>query len=154
MKKILFPLAALTVLALPTSALGHSVETNYVFNDQLELQSLFSTGEPLQGATVQVFSPENPEQPWLEGKTDAEGRFAFEPDTQIPGNWEVMIRDQGHGDILTVPVDEQGVDVNLISGEMNLHMHYMAGPLSLVGVVLAGGAVALRQRLQAQRKHF
>jgi nickel transport protein len=149
MQKFFLPLATLAVLASSTPALGHAVETRYVFDDKLELQSLFSNGEPFQDATVQIFSPDNPEEPWLEGKTDAEGKFSFAPDTQLPGNWEVMIKEKGHGDILTVPVDEQGVDVTLISREMNVHMHYMVGPLSLIGMVVAGGTVALRRRLRS-----
>ncbi|NJN29808.1 MAG: DUF4198 domain-containing protein [Synechococcales cyanobacterium RM1_1_8] len=151
MKKILLPLVAIATLAIPTKALGHAVETRYVFEDQLQLQTLFSHGEPLADATVQVFSPDHPEKPWLEGKTDSEGRFAFTPDKQIPGNWEVIIKEQGHGDILTVPVSKEGVDVNLISQEMNVHMHYVAGPLALVGAVLAGGGFALRKRLKASQ---
>ena len=149
MKKFLLPLAALALLSTPQKAFGHAVETNFLFEDELQIQTLFSTGEPLTDAKVQIFSPDNPEKPWLEGTTDAEGRFAFEPDTQLPGNWEIIIQEKGHGDILTVPVDAQGVDVNLISDAGEVHLHYMAGPLTFVGAVVAGGAFALRKRLKA-----
>lgn len=151
MKKFLLPLAALALLSTPQKAFGHAVETKFLFEDDLQIQTLFSSGEPLTEAKVQVFSPDNPEEPWLEGKTDAEGRFAIEPDTKIPGNWEIIIQEKGHGDILTVPVDAQGVDVNLISDAGGVHMHYMTGPLTLIGAVLAGGAFALRKRVKALR---
>lgn len=151
MKKFLLTLTALALLSTPTKAFGHAVETKFVFDDALEIQTLFSSGEPLTDAKVQVFSPENPEEPWLEGKTDKEGRFAFEPDTKIPGDWEIIINEKGHGDILTVPVDAKGVDVNLISdaGGDEVHMHYMTGPLTFIGAVVAGGAFALRKRVKA-----
>jgi len=149
MKKFLLPLAALALLSTPQKAFGHAVETNYLFEDELQIQTLFSHGEPLTDAKVQVFSPENPEEPWLEGKTDAEGRFSFAPDTELAGDWEIIIQEKGHGDMLTVPVDAQGVDVELISDAGEVHMHYMTGPLTFVGAVVAGGAFALRKRVKA-----
>ena len=149
MKKYLLPLAALALLSTPTKAFGHAVETNFLFEDELQIQTLFSHGEPLTDAKVQVFSPENPEEPWLEGTTDEEGRFSFAPDTELPGDWEIVIQEKGHGDMLTVPVDAEGVDVELISDAGEVHMHYMAGPLTFIGAVVAGGAFALRKRMKA-----
>lgn len=139
-KKLLVPLALLSLLAIPAQAIAHSVETNYLkINEMLELETVFSTGEPLKSANVKVYAPGKPDQPWLEGTTDENGKFAFEPDKSIPGEWEVFIKERGHADILTIPVTKQGVDVDQISEAQPVHMHYVAGPLALFGVVIGGG---------------
>lgn len=115
MNKLLFPLALGLVLGLPTKVFAHAVQTNFVMTSDLELQSVFSTGEPFQQAEVKVFAPNNPNEPWLQGTTDEKGNFSFKPDPSIPGNWEVQIGEGGHADYLTVPVTEQGVDEKQIS---------------------------------------
>lgn len=136
---------ATLALSQATPALAHSVETNYILNQEtgaplpgLAFQSVYSSGEPLTGATVQIYAPNNPEQPWKEITADAEGRFAFTPDPAIPGDWEVIIRQDGHGDIWTVPVDEAGIEFDKIGLDTSSDVHYAAAPLAVVGV----GAIA------------
>ncbi|NJL98765.1 MAG: hypothetical protein HC924_08100 [Synechococcaceae cyanobacterium SM2_3_2] len=55
---------------------------------------------------MRVYSPDNPQDPWLEGVTDPQGNFFFQPDAGIPGTWEVMIRQAGHGGVITLAVGE------------------------------------------------
>ncbi|MEM9808394.1 MAG: carboxypeptidase-like regulatory domain-containing protein, partial [Cyanobacteria bacterium P01_D01_bin.56] len=105
----LTPFIVFGMLAVAGKASAHMVETNYVleqFADAesqqvLKMQSTFSNGDPLKGAKVNVYSPNNPVTPWAQGVTDGDGRFSFSPDESLPGDWEVTIRQQGHGDILT-----------------------------------------------------
>jgi nickel transport protein len=147
--KLLMPLVLLTTLGLPAQVLAHSVQTDYLLNVQkdLEITSTFSTEEPLQNAKVQVFAPGNPTQPWAEGKTDAQGRFIFEPDKTLPGEWEVRIGEGGHMDILTVPVGQEGVNVEEIS---NLPRQ-LSPKLLLVGAAcLSGGLITLFLRSRPQ----
>ena len=59
-------------------------------------------GEPMALAQVAVYSPENPDQPWATGQTNQEGEFEFSPDSA--GNWDVVIRQAGHGTSVSVPV--------------------------------------------------
>ncbi len=146
-KRLVLPLALLGVLAIPVQALAHSVETNYLkIDEMLELETVFSSGEPLRSANVKIYAPGKPDQPWLEGTTDENGKFAFEPDKSIPGEWEVFIKERGHADILTVPVTKQGVDVDKISEASRVHMHYFAGPLALFGILVGGGFFAWSKR--------
>ncbi|HEY9738724.1 MAG TPA: carboxypeptidase-like regulatory domain-containing protein [Trichocoleus sp.] len=145
-------------LGTATKALAHAVETNYILTQQagsalpgLEFQSIYSTGEPLNGATVEIYAPNNPEQPWQEITADAEGRFAFTPDPAIPGDWEVIIRQEGHGDIWTVPVDEMGIEYDKIGLDRSSDIHYAAAPMLTVGAgaiatVAATAAWAVRRR--------
>ncbi|HIK56494.1 MAG TPA: hypothetical protein IGS37_15205 [Synechococcales cyanobacterium M55_K2018_004] len=118
MKAILLVVLVLfTVLGFPTAALAHSVETNFSLTDkaQLELQVQFSTGEPFQMAPVQIYAPEQPNTPWMIGATDDQGKFAFQPDNKLTGDWKIRIGELNHADILRVPVTSQGVAIDQIS---------------------------------------
>ncbi|ESA32403.1 family protein -dependent receptor [Leptolyngbya sp. Heron Island J] len=153
----LTPFLVFGLLTVASEASAHMIETNYFLdrfsNEQsqqvLKMQSTYSNGQPLKGAKVNIYSPNNPVTPWAQGITDSEGRFSFSPDQTKPGDWEVVIRQQGHGDILTVPVDEAGVTTELISDRSDTDIHY--GSSSYLGwvvslVTLAG--FGLWRRLQ------
>lgn len=135
------------LLTVTGKAAAHMVETNYVLdqltNDEsqqvLNMQSTYSNGTPLKGAKVNVYSPNNPVTPWTQGVTDGEGRFSFSPDQALSGDWEVTITQQGHGDILTVPVDESGVASDLISDSGNTDIHY--GNASYLSWILSIGTL-------------
>lgn len=155
MKRLLVALVAcLALLGFPAQAWAHQVETFYFLDDQLEFQSLFSTGEAFAGATVSIYAPNNPDEPWMTTTTDDEGRFAFLPDANIPGNWEVAIEEEGHADYWTVPVGAQGVVFDGIVLESTADLHY-ASSLAIAPVALALGAgagwTALRKRRRLSR---
>ena len=151
----LTPFLVFGLLTLAGEASAHMIETNYFLdkfsNEQsqqvLKMQSTYSNGQPLKGAKVNIYSPNNPVTPWAQGITDSEGRFSFSPDQTLPGDWEVVIRQQGHGDILTVPVDEAGVTTELISDRSDTDIHYGSGGLAVSVVTLA--AFGLWRRLRA-----
>ncbi|MEM1255708.1 MAG: carboxypeptidase-like regulatory domain-containing protein [Cyanobacteria bacterium P01_H01_bin.21] len=142
----LTPFVVFGLLAIAGEASAHMVETNY-FLDRLErseqvlnTRSTFSNGDPLKGAKVNVYSPNNPVTPWKQGVTDSQGRFSFTPDQNLPGDWEVVIRQQGHGDILTVPVNKAtGVTTELISDSYDSDIHY--GSTSYLSWVLSIGTL-------------
>ena len=148
----LAPFIVFGVLTIAGKASAHMVETNYVLDQLsgtqadaeqvLNLQSTFSNGTPLKGAKVKVYSPSNPVTPWTRGVTDHQGRFSFSPDQDITGDWEVIIKQQGHGDILTVPVDDTGITPELISDSASgngTDIHY--GGLSYFGWALSLGTL-------------
>ncbi|MEO0867344.1 MAG: carboxypeptidase-like regulatory domain-containing protein [Cyanobacteria bacterium J06642_11] len=66
------------------------------------IEASYASGEPMALAQVVVYSPDAPTEPWATGKTDQQGTFEFAPDTD--GNWEVVIRQAGHGTTVHVPV--------------------------------------------------
>lgn len=126
-KKILLLLAvSLGILGTPAKTLAHAMQTNYMFSEELEFQSFYSNGEPAKNAKVLVYAPNNPDQPWIVGTNDKQGRFSFLPDNSIPGKWEVEFEPEGHGDILTVPVSEKGVDPDKISQSKRKQIHDMS----------------------------
>lgn len=130
MKLWLTPFLVLPLLSMPAKTLAHGVLTDYAATEdsKLEITVTFSSGDPFQQAPVQVYSPSDPTKPWAEGTTDAEGQFAFQPDTNVPGDWMVRIgqTDTDHADILKVPVTDEGFNVDLISqlAEDELHLHF------------------------------
>lgn len=135
------------LVSLTSKASAHLIETNYVLDQLsqpgsqqvLNMQSTFSNGTPLKGAKVNVYSPNNPVTPWTQGVTDHQGRFSFSPNRALTGDWEVTIDQQGHGDLLTVPVDAAGVMPDLISDVSDADIHY--GGTSYLGWVISLGTL-------------
>ncbi len=154
MRKLLVvaSLILLTSFGFPRGAWAHSVETDYLVSarSQLQIQAKFSTGEPLQQAPVKIYSPNHPDKPWAEGSTDADGRFAFKPDPSIPGEWTVKIGQSDHGDILSVPVNRQGIEEQQISdnpiNRPHLHWNHQ---LIVLGLATLSG-LGLRRFLRRQ----
>ena len=143
MKKIILALPVLLgVVAMPSHTLAHTMFTNYLLNDTLDFQSTYSTDEAAENAEVYVYAPNDLEEPWLETRTDEEGRFSFLPDTSIPGDWEVQIIDEGHGEVIIVPVTEEGVDFENISYEYKQDLHYSSIPMSPLHSLLISAGVA------------
>ncbi len=97
-------------------ALAHGAKIDYQPINGIEIQARYDSGEPMSAAQVNVYAPDNPSEPWQTGTTDAEGRFVFTPDPSRPGNWEVMVRQAGHGDVLAIPVGEPSSAVDSGSG--------------------------------------
>ncbi len=97
-------LAAGATLAWALPTLAHGIVLGYEPVNSVEIQAHYDTGEPMAAAQVVVYAPDDPNEPWMQSTTDAEGLFTFTPDASQPGNWEVMIRQAGHGGIVNVPV--------------------------------------------------
>ncbi|NJL00635.1 MAG: carboxypeptidase regulatory-like domain-containing protein [Spirulinaceae cyanobacterium RM2_2_10] len=100
------PWLALLLLsgALPAQAHGSNVQ--FRTTEAIEIQAQFDSGTPMSEAQVTVYAPDDPATPWLQGITDERGHFTFTPDPARAGNWEVKVRQAGHGDIISVPVGE------------------------------------------------
>lgn len=100
------------------AAFAHSIETDFQARfDSFKLKTTFGTGEAFPDAPVTVYSPENPDEPILVGRTDANGEFTFKADPSKPGNWKVEIgnADDNHWDQLIVPVSARGIQINDVS---------------------------------------
>jgi nickel transport protein len=84
--------------------LAHGLTLDHRWVNSVEVQATFETGEPMVQAQVLVYAAGNPSEVWQQGTTDDQGRFSFVPDATLPGNWEVMVRQAGHGAIATILV--------------------------------------------------
>lgn len=143
-------------LGLASAAWGHAVQTDYLFDlitAELEFTATFSTGEPMEEATVEIYAPNDSDTPWRTTTTDANGTFSFLPDESIQGEWRVEIGSDGHQDILLVPVGEDGVDYNRISSVENRDVHYAAFAPEAIGIfaALSLGACAIATRRHTAR---
>ncbi len=151
-KQLLF-LSCLGFAIAPTAVFAHSLETNYqlVFDslaqqDSLELQAVLSNGENYPEAPIVVYSPANPDEPWLETTTDQDGKFTFSPDPSIPGEWAVEIGEDSHWDRLEIPVGAQNINLDAIS-QINEHnaaeSNHLARQIIVVALVLSSALGSL-----------
>lgn len=89
---------------------AHGVELEYIQSNAVVVIARYDSGAPMAEAQVAVFAPGSPAEPWLTGACDSEGRFFFIPDPDMPGLWEVQVRQAGHGGLLRIEVGESGID--------------------------------------------
>lgn len=82
--------------------LAHGVDLRYQPQQVIRVTAQYESGQPLAEATVQVFAPDRPQEAVISGTTNAQGEFQFVPDR--PGQWQVQVRQGGHGGLLTIPV--------------------------------------------------
>ena len=145
MKKRLYFIVTITTLTIAIvfgnwvqSTSAHGTDINYKLTTAVEIEALFDTGEPMADAQVIVYAPDDPEQPWLKGQADDQGRFVFAPDPSISGRWDVSIRTAGHGEIVYIPVNEGDITVVASGGPNTLQTVIMslAGLWGFVGTAL------------------
>lgn len=103
---LVLSLVALGVVATAGQSIAHGTTIEYRTTQALEVQATYDSGEPMANAQVVVYAPDDPSEAWLTGVTDERGQFLFSPDPSMTGNWDVQIRQAGHGDIVSIPVGE------------------------------------------------
>lgn len=130
--------------ALPVqAAMAHGVDVIVTPREAVEVVASFDGGDPMSGAQVTVFAPEDPAEPWLQGTADEEGRFYFVPDPARPGTWEVRVRQAGHGEIIRLEVDDSGIAGTSGTGLTALQKVLMA---AAVGWGAIGTALYFKRR--------
>lgn len=87
------------------SVLAHGANIKHQQTPAVVIQAAFDDGTPMANAQAIVYSPENSSTPWLKGTTDSEGKFTFVPEPNVSGNWDVKVRQAGHGDIASIAVE-------------------------------------------------
>ncbi|MFN4195585.1 MAG: carboxypeptidase regulatory-like domain-containing protein [Thermosynechococcus sp.] len=100
MKTVLATVVALGLLV--PKVLAHGVDLRYQPQQVIRVRAQYESGQPMTEATVQVFAPDRPQEAVISGTTNAQGEFQFVPDR--PGQWQVQVRQGGHGGRLTIPV--------------------------------------------------
>lgn len=89
-------------MAAPAGAAAHGVGARPLGPGAQAVEFYYATGEPMAYATMRLFAPSDPAVPFLDGRADRLGRFAFLPSE--PGAWTVEAGD-GDGHTLRVSVD-------------------------------------------------
>ncbi|MGK7942916.1 MAG: carboxypeptidase regulatory-like domain-containing protein [Microcystaceae cyanobacterium] len=85
-------------------AMAHGAKINYKTTQAFQITALYEDGKPMKEAQVVVYAPSDPTTPWLKGTTNQTGQFTFTPDFTQEGNWDVKVRQAGHGDIISIPL--------------------------------------------------
>ncbi|MGD1851924.1 MAG: hypothetical protein ACFCBU_15510 [Cyanophyceae cyanobacterium] len=98
-------LAAGMVAAIAPVAAAHGARVQYKAintpsGTAVQVLAEYDTSEPMKEAQVTIYHPDEPQNPWLTGKTDAEGYFEFTPDQA--GSWDIKVRHAGHGAFVTM----------------------------------------------------
>ncbi|MCC5973316.1 MAG: carboxypeptidase regulatory-like domain-containing protein [Rubellimicrobium sp.] len=70
--------------------------------EALRITARYDTGEPMAGAQVTIYAPDDPATAWARGETDAGGRFDLVLPTEPEGAWAVQVRQAGHGAMIHV----------------------------------------------------
>jgi nickel transport protein len=165
--KLLIPLVLLTAMGLPTKALAHVIETNYLLPESgtptleskrtgdtgIKFSSTYNTGEPFSNGKVTIWAPDNEDKPWLVSKMDENGEYEFKPDPSKTGDWTIDIGEGGHWDSWTIPVKAQGNSI--IYGELSdasSTMPEVPSQLLIIGAAcLSGGVGSLLLRARYRR---
>ncbi|MBA7702617.1 hypothetical protein ES703_111386 [subsurface metagenome] len=113
-------------LGLPINAYAHGAKVKYTVDIAIDIVATYDNGEPMAGAQVTVYAPDDPFTPWLTGVCDDDGHFSFIPDTSKPGTWDVQVRQAGHGDIVHIPIGEGMVGTGSAGGYTPLQIVLMA----------------------------
>ncbi|MEL6441624.1 MAG: carboxypeptidase-like regulatory domain-containing protein [Cyanobacteria bacterium J06621_8] len=106
MNRYHFLLSLLFLTLIPDKAIAHGAYIEYEETAAVTIQAKYDDGKPMANAQVVIYAPQDPTVPWLKGNTDDEGSFTFVPDVepQNSGNWDVKVRQAGHGTIVSIPL--------------------------------------------------
>ncbi len=116
-RSIIWILLMTGLMAVPCVVFAHGTDYRVVEDARVvAAEFLYSDHSPMRYAEVLVFSPENEEVEFQNGRTDRNGRFAFCPEK--PGKWHVKVNDgMGHAvdatlDVRPAAARKQGADVS------------------------------------------
>jgi len=95
-------LSLLAGLGFPDRAIAHGANIAYQTTTAIKINATYDSGQPMATAQVTIYAPDDPVNPWLTGTTTENGDFIFVPDPDKIGNWEVKVRQAGHGDLISI----------------------------------------------------
>ena len=147
MRKVMIPIA-FVLLSIPffiglsptANANPHNIYVDYRVG-RIDIDIYFSGGTPAQNAVVTVYKPDG--SLYVEGETNNEGEFSFEP-TVMLGEWKVVAEHSGHrAEVMVDPTQGSG------RTEMPLYARVIAGLGYLIGL---GGAAIGYMGWRARRR--
>ena len=99
-------------LGLSPAALAHGARIDYQQTSSIAIRATYDDGTPMAKAQAIIYAPDEPTTPWLKGMTDESGLFTFTPDPNLSGNWDVKVRQSGHGNIVSIPLEAGAIATN------------------------------------------
>ncbi|NJN85431.1 MAG: carboxypeptidase regulatory-like domain-containing protein [Leptolyngbyaceae cyanobacterium SL_7_1] len=67
----------------------------------IDVVAVYSTGDPMTGATVEIYAPGESSTPWRTGTLDNQGRYRFTPNSQR-GRWTIRVEGSGHSSFMNL----------------------------------------------------
>ena len=119
------------------TVLAHGAKIQYRQTEAISIQAIYDDGKPMKEAQVVVYAPSDLATPWLTGVTNEEGYFSFVPDGDVSGNWDVKVRQSGHGDIISIPITE-GKSLADTNKDMSLTSNSNYSPVQKIVMAAAG----------------
>ncbi|MDJ0570432.1 MAG: carboxypeptidase regulatory-like domain-containing protein [Pleurocapsa sp. MO_192.B19] len=121
MNKRYFFLTLLVLIAVPKKVLAHGANIEYRETSAITIQAKYDDDTPMAHAQVVIYAPSDRTTPWLKGTTDESGNFTFVPDAEPNnvGDWDVKVRQSGHGDITTIPVTGSKLAQNVTDTQLS-----------------------------------
>ena len=137
------------LLLSPGLAQAHGIQSTVTHlagaNDQLLLQTAFSSGMPTTDAIVRLVPPGG--KPVEVGRTDSRGQLSFALPHNASGDWELQVDGgPGHRDYLEMPVQAGQAQLD----QLSQHDHPPLG--GLVAGLGGFGAAAMLLGLQRTRR--
>lgn len=129
-------------------AQSHGTQIDYQITPSVNVVAQYESGDAMSQAQVAVFAPDDPQTPWETGLTDATGRFQFSPAPRQSGNWEVQVRQAGHGSVITIPIAANGTVEPTTQGGLTLAHKLLMTGLGLWGFLGTGLYFSNRPRAQ------
>lgn len=130
------PLLIFPLLSWSMRASAHGVQIQYRQVQAIEIKAAYDDGKPMANAQVVIYAPDDPATPWIKGTTDQEGRFTFVPDPSVSGNWDVKVRQSGHGNLIAIPLGK-----NATVTQVGSSSSFSAGYTRLQKAVMAAAGV-------------
>ena len=113
MNRFYFFLALAIAVMTPKQVLAHGANIEYRETAAVTIQAKYDDGTPMKQAQVVIYAPSDRATPWVRGTTDESGKFTFVPDRDSGnlGNWDVKVRQSGHGSITSIPIGDDKLAV-------------------------------------------
>ncbi len=133
---IVLAFAMIWMTVMPEGAAAHGTDYRVIAEAPvIAAEFFYSDKKPMRYAEVLVFSPENDEVEYQNGRTDQNGRFAFYP--EMPGNWLVKVNDgMGHAVRAEIPVDSLESANEGIKGLADKNAPAAAGTSKWIKIIL------------------
>lgn len=138
MTRFYFLLTLLALMAVPEKTLAHGANIEYRQTSAITIQAKYDDGKPMANAQVVVYAPSDRANPWLKGTTDESGNFTFVPQTNAEnvGDWDVKVRQSGHGDITSIPItgDQENVADTQLSSDGSGYTSAQKAVMAVAGI--------------------
>ena len=122
---------------MPKQVMAHGANIEYQATKAIKIQAKYDDGKPMANAQVVIYAPSDRASPWLTGTTDNLGNFTFVPDlsTENLGNWDVKVRQSGHGDITSIPLEQDRLAIHQMTAFTGHHSYTIAHKLIMAAAV-------------------